>query len=100
SGPERIVCMNASTTTAQNTAYLAGTHATYDPEADALYLTLGPPIPPGGVALTRVLHEVDAGSCGCGDIMADFDAQGHLLGIEILGVSMLPRPGSAQEEHA
>lgn len=46
----------------------------FDPVADAAYFE----IEPGEVADTR---EIEPG------INADYDAEGHLLGIEVLGVS-------------
>lgn len=45
---------------------------TYDPEANAAYIELGGPTPSGGVARTVPV-----------DAMADFDADGNPLGVEI-----------------
>lgn len=62
---------------------------TYDPEVDAAYATIGQPIRPGeaarqvGVALPDDLS---------GEIVLDFDRDGHLLGVEILGASRLLAP--------
>ncbi len=60
---------------------------TYDGEADAAYIYLVD-IPPGGAKKTYVCdaEEVD------GMINLDFDAEGRLLGIEVLNASRkLPR---------
>ncbi|UFN49136.1 DUF2283 domain-containing protein [Roseomonas sp. OT10] len=57
---------------------------TYDPAADALYVSLAP-IAPGAVAETR---EVAPG------VFLDFDAEGKLLGMEVLDASArLPAGG-------
>jgi uncharacterized protein YuzE len=56
-------------------------HFTYDDEADAAYIYLGASIKKGGVART-----VEVTS----DVYADFDTKGRLLGIELLGRSLLP----------
>lgn len=53
---------------------------TYDGSADAAYIHLVP-IKPGGVA-TTVMGEEEAGS-----VNLDFDRDGRLLGIEVLGAS-------------
>ena len=53
----------------------------YDPEADAAYIYLKEPIKAGEVAET-VVSDADI---KMGAINLDFDAAGHLLGIEILG---------------
>ena len=59
-------------------------HITYDPQADAAYITLGDtPIPAGEVA--RTVHSIQAPNGG--EIALDFDAAGHLLGIEVLTAS-------------
>ena len=55
---------------------------TYDPEADAAYIYLVP-IEPGGVART---YSCDPAIVG-GMINLDFDAEGRLLGIEVLDAS-------------
>ncbi|MEU4224313.1 DUF2283 domain-containing protein [Nonomuraea sp. NPDC026600] len=49
---------------------------TYDPEAGATYVYLRHPIPEGGVAKTA---EVDA------MVNVDYDADGEVIGIEIIG---------------
>lgn len=48
---------------------------TYDPQAGATYVYLDGPIPPGGVARTA---QVDA------MVNLDLDADGRVIGIEIL----------------
>jgi uncharacterized protein YuzE len=53
---------------------------TYDPEVDAAYVYLAGPIRAGGVTRTVVATD---------DINLDFDGEGRLLGIEILGRSLL-----------
>ena len=57
---------------------------TYDPMADAmyLYLTERSPGSPGVVRTQEIAH----------GLMVDFDAAGHVIGIEILAVS--ERPGT------
>ena len=63
---------------------------TYDPDADAAFIYLSDPIEPGaavsGSTLNRVLDRAS--------VNASFDADGRLLGIELLGVSRLLRPES------
>ena len=49
---------------------------TYDPDADAAYFTFATAIAPGQVAETREVAP---------NVMLDFDAQGRLLGLEVLG---------------
>ncbi|MFI5497298.1 DUF2283 domain-containing protein [Actinoplanes sp. NPDC051859] len=58
---------------------------TFDPEADAAYLYLEE-IPPGA-AVQNVVVERD----GKGDIVLDFDADGYLLGVEVIGAEALVR---------
>lgn len=61
----------------------------YDPAVDAAYVTLGAPIADGGVARTVPVDLPDGIS---GELFLDFDEDGHLLGVEILGASALLRP--------
>ncbi|MEV7610464.1 DUF2283 domain-containing protein [Microbacterium sp. NPDC089320] len=61
----------------------------YDPEVDAAYVTVGPPIADGGVARTVPVDLPDDIS---GELFLDFDRDGRLLGIEVLGASRLLRP--------
>jgi uncharacterized protein YuzE len=57
----------------------------YDPEVDAAYIYLKQPIMPGEVAETVVSDaEIKMGA-----VNLDFDAAGHLLGIEILGATQV-----------
>ena len=56
---------------------------TYDSDADAAYLHLVDSIAPGGVAQTRpAMLDFDRAF-----IAFDFDSEGKVLGIEILGAS-------------
>jgi uncharacterized protein YuzE len=52
---------------------------TYDPEADAVYIAIGP----GRVARTRKT----------GSFVCDLDADGHIVGIEIRSASRILAPG-------
>lgn len=62
-------------------------HVTYDSEADAAYIQLADEIGAGGVAHTHVCDPVEVD----GMIHLDFDSDGRLLGIEVLGArSTLP----------
>jgi uncharacterized protein YuzE len=56
---------------------------TFDPEADAAYLNIEE-IPPGAA-----VENVVVGREGKGDIVLDFDADGYLLGVEIIGAEAL-----------
>jgi uncharacterized protein YuzE len=55
------------------------TDITYDPEADAVYITVGQ----GSINRT---HEG-------GPFICDVDAEGHIVGIEILSASKVLAPG-------
>ena len=59
------------------------TDMTYDPEADAMRIAIGP----GRVARTRKN----------GPFVYDFDAQGHIVGIEIKPASKVLAPGDWQK---
>jgi uncharacterized protein YuzE len=61
----------------------AMTDMTYDAEADAVYITVGP----GRVARTKKN----------GRFVYDFDADGHIVGIEILSASKMLAPGDWQK---
>ncbi len=52
----------------------------YDPRADAAYIYLTD-IAPGGVARSYACDPSEAGAM----INLDFDSEGHLLGIEVIG---------------
>jgi len=62
---------------------------TYDPDADAAYIYISDPIEPGGSVQNAVMDHDLAGTA----VVGDFDREGHLLGVELLGVSRLLRPG-------
>jgi len=53
---------------------------TYDPDARAAYIYLTGSIAPGEAVRTV---------CATSDINLDFDAQGHLIGIELLAPELL-----------
>lgn len=55
---------------------------TYDPSVDAAYISFGE-IGAGGSVATVNLHPI----AGATFINADVDADGHLLGIEVIGAS-------------
>lgn len=61
-------------------------HSTFDSAADAAYWRLGGPVEPGA-AVEQVVIERDGGS-----VVLDFDAQGRLLGVEVIGARRLLRP--------
>lgn len=56
-------------------------HVTYDPDARAAYIYLKYPIRTGEAM--RTLADVASG------INLDFDAEGHLIGIELLSLDLL-----------
>jgi len=60
---------------------------TFDSAADAAYLAVEPDIR-GGSAMENVVVERE----GRGDIVLDFDAEGRLLGVEVIGASALLSP--------
>jgi uncharacterized protein YuzE len=59
---------------------------TYDSEANAAYVELGDDVA-GGTAVENVVVERP----GRGDIVLDFDADGRLLGVEVIGATQLLR---------
>ena len=61
----------------------------YDPSANAAYLPVGRE-PRAGESVEQV-HGI-ADPKGFGEIILDFDADGHLIGVEILGARALLRP--------
>ena len=61
---------------------------TFDPEADAAYLTIVDRIEPGE-AVAQVVVEDDRLR---GEVILDLDEAGQLLGVEVLGASDLLRP--------
>lgn len=58
---------------------------TYDPEVDAAYLQLAETIATGAVKMT---HSCELDSVQ-GQINLDFDADGTLIGIEVIGAAKL-----------
>lgn len=58
---------------------------TYDPEVDAAYLLLGDPIGAGQASRQVVVEETPNGAS---QVNLDFDAQGRLLGVEVLTASL------------
>jgi uncharacterized protein YuzE len=57
---------------------------TYDPAADAAYVELAGPVGDGEAATT--IHSIMTPG-DRGEVALDFDADGRLLGIEVLGAS-------------
>ena len=62
---------------------------TYDRSADAAYFNISPRIN-AGEAVRQDVHEID----GRGEVILDFDEDGKLLGVEILGAKSLLRPST------
>jgi uncharacterized protein YuzE len=62
------------------------TDITYDPEADALYITVGR----GKIDPTEK----------AGPFIYDVDANGHIIGVEILSASKVLAPGEWQKDGA
>lgn len=62
----------------------------HDPHVDAAYLHLAESVSEGE-AITQVT--VQPPREGHGELVLDFDRQGRLVGIEVLGVSTLLPPG-------
>lgn len=60
---------------------------TFDPEADAAYVYLADEIASGAAVENLVVDR-----SGKGEIVLDFDARGHLLGVEIIGAGALLDP--------
>lgn len=68
---------------------------TFDPEANAAYIYLKEPIAQGEVARTEFCDVELRG----GPVFLSFDAEGHLIGIEILGArDLLPAQTIADAE--
>ncbi|MFJ4175768.1 DUF2283 domain-containing protein [Microbacterium sp. NPDC089696] len=66
----------------------------YDPEADAAYLAVGPRVA-DGEAVAQIPEIYPPG--GRGEIILDFDTEGHVIGMEILSASALLRPEALAE---
>ena len=58
--------------------------ATYDRSVDAAYFQIAPDVGAGEAVRQQVIEVEDRG-----EFLLDFDAEGSLLGIEILGASQL-----------
>ena len=65
---------------------------TYDRSADAAYSNISPRIT-FGEAVRQDVHEID----GRGEVILDFDKDGKLLGVEILGAKFLLRPSTLKQ---
>ena len=61
--------------------------ATFDPSADAAYVTLTT------VADPHSVRTVEVDSSAGGSVVLDFDAQGRLLGVEVLAATRMLDPG-------
>jgi uncharacterized protein YuzE len=62
---------------------------TYDGDADAAYLAVEDDVANGSAVENVVIERP-----GRGDIVLDFDADGRLLGVEIIGATGLLRPAA------
>lgn len=62
---------------------------TYDSEADAAYILIGAPIGEGQVS--QQVHSIKTPE-GKGEISLDFDADGRLLGVEVLFAASVLSP--------
>ncbi|WP_067721400.1 DUF2283 domain-containing protein [Nocardia yamanashiensis] len=67
---------------------------TYDPVADAAYIYLTHEILPGGVAKTVSVDPMTIG----GMVNLDLDAEGRIVGIEVLGAKSRLDPHLLSEE--
>lgn len=66
---------------------------TFDPEANAAYIYLKDQIPSGGVARSEFCDIELSG----GPVFLQFDSDGRLIGIEILGAKELLPPETLDE---
>ena len=62
--------------------------STYDAEVDAAYFLLTPRIDPGEATRQETV------SLPNGDLILDFNSDGHLLGLEILGARSIVTPAA------
>ncbi|UGT44126.1 DUF2283 domain-containing protein [Nocardia yamanashiensis] len=67
---------------------------TYDPVADAAYIYLAHEILPGGVAKTVSVDPMTIG----GMVNLDLDAEGRIVGIEVLGAKSRLDPHLLSDE--
>ncbi|MCF2707462.1 DUF2283 domain-containing protein [Arcanobacterium haemolyticum] len=69
---------------------------TYDPDADAAYITFGKDIEPGEAVQQISLIETPNGQT---QVTIDVDSEGYLLGIEILSASVGLRDDVLNKAH-
>ncbi|MFI5958413.1 DUF2283 domain-containing protein [Cryptosporangium sp. NPDC051539] len=68
---------------------------TVDAEANAAYVEIAPDVQDGDAVEQVVIERPERG-----DVVLDFDAAGHLLGVEIIGANeLLRRSVLAKAEH-
>lgn len=67
---------------------VATVRVTYDGEANAAYVRLKPIISPGEAVRTYPCKLKSAGIIQDFDVNLDFNAEGHLIGIEVLNASV------------
>ncbi|MEV6152737.1 DUF2283 domain-containing protein [Nonomuraea sp. NPDC052129] len=68
------------------------THIKHDQEADAAYIDLAPVIKSG-----EAVEQVIVARPPKGEVILDFDENGFLLGVEIIGAIDLLRPAALAE---
>ena len=68
---------------------------TYDSDADAAYLAIGDEVADGSAVENVVIERP-----GRGDIVLDFDADGRLLGVEVIGAHGTSPPGCCHRSHS
>ena len=68
---------------------------TYDSDADAAYLAIGDEVADGSAVENVVIERP-----GRGDIVLDFDADGRLLGVEVIGAHGTSPPGCCHGSHS
>lgn len=61
---------------------------TYDADVDAAYIRLAPRIEPGEATRQEIV------SLPAGEVILDFNSDGHLLGIEVLGARSMVTPAA------
>lgn len=73
-----------------NNGHMCMNPATFDADADAAYFPVAGQIGPGH-AVENVVIERSAGT-----VVLDFDADGYLLGVEVVGASSLLRTSTIE----